>query len=595
MIRLSLGILQRPGYKAPPFLPFAPVNLADLTSDYQKDFTRLTDCSAYQQAKKRAPYNPDAPADLVVFTEDEKKEQSARGEAMLKEIEAAIAAGKPECVIAPGTYRIKHPIRLFKAHDFTLKFDNADIYLDACATFLEVGDAQRVKVQGPVSATVDRKPFTMARVDSVKPDAAEVTLKLMKGWDANDLPDGGCFLIFDFTGKLLPARLPSFKNMRVKEGDPSRLVMNLNPDNWYYGDPDKGDRTGLCWQFYKPGNIVWIILDKRSGGFAITHRDKCSDITYEDINLHCFRGWLYGAADGNITFRRINAIGRPGTSQISGGMCQFFPAKGEIRFEDCEIQGDGDDQLDILGLSHIVHAQKGPREVWVKSRTGNNDPFHPGAAMKFHDFDYSESRGEAVIVAAEPIKDKALVEQTNAWIKKTGIRDSGEGWVYKVTLDRDVQVGTMDMVELSDNRTDKLVVSNSYFHDGCTRLLIHGTKETIVEKTVFERMQLAAVQIGAEKYWWEGPSDTRVTVRDCLLVNGSNGLVNGLPSIMLGLAAGPEATCRTLTESVLVENNIIIAPSKQAIGVRNTANAVVRNNKIIRPASWPKFLSRSSP
>jgi hypothetical protein len=64
---------------------------------------------------------------------------------------------------------------------------------------------------------------------------------------------------------------------------------------------------------------------------------------------------------------------------------------------------------------------------------------------------------------------------------------------------------------------------------------------------------------------------------------------------MIGLAAGPEATCRTLTESVLVENNVIIAPAKQAIGVRNTADAVIRNNRIIRPASWPKFLSRPSP
>jgi hypothetical protein len=28
-----------------------------------------------------------------------------------------------------------------------------------------------------------------------------------------------------------------------------KLVININPDHWYYVDPDKGDRTGLCWQF----------------------------------------------------------------------------------------------------------------------------------------------------------------------------------------------------------------------------------------------------------------------------------------------------------------------------------------------------------
>lgn len=588
----ALGLIKRPTRTASPALEMAPVNLADLTADYGKDFSGLTKCPAYLAARKRARYNPDAPAEPAVFSEAQKQEQSAAGEAMLKGIAAAIAEGKKDYAVARGTYRIKQPIRLANARDFTLKFDNAEIYLTDCGTFVEASNALHVNVLGPVNVTLDPKPFTMTRVASVNREAAEVTLTLMNGWDAENLPNDGSSLIFDPAGRLLPARLPGLKNMRIQDGN---IVANVNPDHWYYCDPDKGDRTGLCWQFFKPGNIVRIALDKRPGGFAIVQRDKCGDITYQDINLHCFLGWLYGGADGDITFRRVRATGRPGTNQISGGMCQFFPSRGVTRFEDCEIQGDADDQIDILSLSHMVYAQKGPREIWVKSRTGNNDPFHPGAAMKFHDFDYSQNHGTAVITAAEPVKDKQLVEQCRAWVKATGIRDCGEGWVYRVTLDRDVEVKPMDLVELSDSRTDKLILSGCYFHDGCTRVLIHGTKETVVENCAFEREQMSSLQIGAEKYWWEGPNDTKVTVRDSLFVNGSNGLVNGNPTLMIGVAdVGSEATCRDLTESVLVEGNVIIAPAKQAIRVRNTARAVVRNNQIIRPCSWPKFLSRPS-
>jgi alpha-L-fucosidase 2 len=587
----ALGIIQRPARPTPPVLNMEPVNLADLTADYGKDFSKMTHCPAYLSARKRAPYNPENPADLTIFNDSQKQEQFTAGEVMLKGIAAAIAGGKKEYVVSAGSYRIKEPIRLEHVRDFTLKFDRAQIYLDAKGAFVETRDAQRVNVFGPVSVTRDPKPFTMTRVVSVNREASEVTLSLMNGWEARDVPTEGGALIFDANGRLLPARIPTFTNLRV-EG--SRLVININPDNWYYCDPDKGDRTGLCWQFYKPGNIVRINTTK-ANDYAIIQRDQCREITYQDIDLHCFMGWLYGGADGDMTFRRVCAIGRPGTSQISGGMCQFFPSRGVTRFEECEIQGDCDDQIDILSMSHMVYAQKGPREIWVKSRTGNNDPFHPGVAMKFHDFDYSQNHGTATITASEPIKDRTLADQCNAWVKATGIRDCGEGWVYRVTLDRDVEVKPMDLVELSDNRPDKLVLSGCYFHDGCTRVLIHGTKETVVDNCAFEREQMSSLQIGAEKYWWEGPNDTKVTVRDSLFVNGSNGLVNGNPTLMIGVAdVGPEATCRDLTESVLVENNVIIAPAKQAIRVRNAAHAVVRNNRIIRPESWPKFLSRPS-
>ena len=186
------------------------------------------------------------------------------------------------------------------------------------------------------------------------------------------------------------------------------------------------------------------------------------------------------------------------------------------------------------------------------------------------------------------------MDQCNAWVKAARLFGTSDSWVYRVMLDRDIEVKPMDRVELSDNRPDKLVMTGCYFHDGCTRVLIHGTKETVVEKCAFEREQLSSLQIGEEKYWWEGPNDTRVTVRDSLFVHGSNGLVYGFPTIMIGVAAGPEATCRDLTESVCVEGNTIVSPAKQAIGIRNTAHVVVRNNRIVRPESWPKFLSRPS-
>lgn len=585
----ALGLIRKPSWTLPPSLKMAPVNLADLTADYGKDFGAFTHCRAYLSGRKRAPYNPDAPADPVVFTAEQKAEQSAAGAAMLAGIEAAAAAGKKEYVVAAGIYRINRPIRLMHVHDFTLKFDRAEIF-QCGERFLETGDALRVNVRGPVSVTLDPKPFTMTRVVSVDRDSAEVTLALMKGWDARNVPAEGGALIFDPHGRLLPARMPAFTNMRVT-GD--RLVMSINPDNWYVGKPDKGNVTGLCWQFYAPGNIVWIETNPKSQ-YTILQRENCRDMVYEDIDLHCFRRWLYGFADGNTTFRRIRAIGRPGTSQISGGMCQFMPNRGETRFEECEIQGDCDDQIDVLSHSHMVFAQKSPREVWVKSGRCYHDPFHPGGDISFFDFDYTEARGKAVIVASEAIKDKSLVKRCNAWVEAGCLRHAGESWVYKVTLDRDVAVKPMDMVELADNRTDKLVITDCYFHDGCTRVLIHGTKETVVENSVFERQQLSALQIGAEKYWWEGPNDKRVTVRDCLFVNASNGLVNGRPSIMIGLDAGPEATFRDLTESVLVEGNVIVSPAKQAIRVRNTTRAVVRDNRIIRPASWPRFLSSPS-
>lgn len=586
----ALGIIQKPVRTTPPPLAMEPVNLADLTADYGKDFSHLTKCPAYLSARKRPPYNPENPADLVVFTEAQKQEQSTAGDTMLKEIAAAVIAGKKEYVVAAGTYRINRPIRLEHARDFTLKFDHAELYLGSGGTFVEMRDAQRVNVFGPVNVTRDPRPFTMTQVASINKDASEVTLTLMKGWDAKAVPTDGNSLIFDPNGRLLPARLPMFKNMRVKD---DKLVMNINRDNWYYGDPDKGDRTGLCWQFYTPGNIVRIITDK-TNPYAILQLDQCRDITYQDIDLHCIMGWLYGRADGNTTFRRVRAIGRPGTNQISGGMCQFGPSCGEIRFEECEIQGDCDDQIDILSHGHMVYAQKGPREIWIKSVHSPINPFHPGSTMKFRNFDYSESHGTAVITSAEPIKEKKLVDQCNAWVKAARLFNTGDSWVHRVMLDRDVVVKPMDLVELSDNRPDKLVMTGCYFHDGCTRVLIHGTKETLIENCAFEREQMSSLQIGEEKYWWEGPNDTKVTVRDCLFVNGSNGLVYGHPTIMIGLAAGPEAICRDLTESVCVEGNVIVAPAKQAIGVRNTTHVVVRNNRIIRPVGWPKFLSRPS-
>ena len=591
----ALGIIQHPPSMARWVPEMAPVNLADLTADYGKDFSQLTQCPAYLSARKRPPYNPENPAELVVFSETQKQEQSAAGEAMLQGIASAIAEGKREYMVPVGTYRIKKPISMGTVRDFTLKFNHADIYLDAIGTFVEMRDAQRVNVLGPVSVTRDPKPFTMARVVSVNKETSEVTLALMNGWDAKNIPTEretwNQSLIFDPDGRLLPARKPKFKNMYLKDG---KLVMTINQDKWCYADIDKGDRTTLCWQFYKPGNIVRISTNVKNL-FAIRQWEQCRNITYQDIDLHCIFGWLQGSADGDVTFRRIRAIGRPGTSQISGGMSQFGPTRGEIRFEECEIQGDVDDQLDIRSSSHMVYAQKGPREIWVKSVRTPDDPFHPGSMMKFHDFDYSESHGTAIIVSSDPIHDKALVEQCKEWVQAAHLFNIGDSWVYKVILDRDVEVKPMDLVELSDNRPDKLLITGCYFHDGCTRVLIHGTKETVVENCAFEREQMSSLQIGEEKYWWEGPNDSKVTVRDSLFVNGSNGLFNDHPTITIGLSAGPEAICRDLTASVLVERNVVVAPAKQAIRIRNTANAVVRNNRIIRPVSWPKILLRPSP
>jgi hypothetical protein len=83
-------------------------------------------CHARADASEATSYNVGAPVYPATYTEAQKNAQRDAGRAVVKEINAAIAAGAKGFTVPPGVYRLPakgpdHEIKLWKVNGFALQ------------------------------------------------------------------------------------------------------------------------------------------------------------------------------------------------------------------------------------------------------------------------------------------------------------------------------------------------------------------------------------------------------------------------------------------------------------------------------------------
>lgn len=342
------------------------------------------------------------------------------GPAILKMLDAAAKARMPvKLQFAPHkqyfikTGRDRYAFLIDGARNLTLDGGNSLFLVDSQQRFLKIINSQNITVRG---FKVDYVPLPFADGTVIAKDKAAGTLDV-KIDDTQALPPAGgatgedgeqayfgslwapgtynavgaggaYWMRHNFDVRNVSAPLAK-RVVRVQSNPGASTFDAIEPGQWRFSVPVRGIAHR-----YGPGESCWL--------------GDNTDLTLENIEVWS-APWFACGVNGNrgrVVFRHVNIRPKPGTTRTATAWRDGFHVKNNrasLLWEDCIVQGNGDDAFNISTHTSRVREVMSPTRVKISQ----NYPLgvaamEPGDTLVF----YSETKGKIVgrarIVKADP-------------------------------------------------------------------------------------------------------------------------------------------------------------------------------------------------
>ena len=525
------------------------------------------------------PYNPDAPAFAVTYTEEQKQSQRETGKALFKQFVDAARSGQKEFKAPKGVYRIEgRGVRLEKIEGFTADWNGSELILEYPPnankrSFIDFLYCKNVTVKNLV---VDADPPAMPVAELLSFDAKQKTMdvQLLPGYANLQTP--GRVMLFSRDGAWL--RAPMFERTAVEPLGENRYRLTVNNNRVF--TPPGGEPIPL-----QKG----VLLSLDNDGSALFAMQFSSGLCLEDITTYSGKSFLWERDEtGPNTFRRLKSLRRPGTSRLmGGGMCQVSYQNGGPTFEDCDFDAGVDDTINTLSTYAMLYERTAEKEFIIGPRW---KAFDKGTTLRFYDYESMKLLGEGTITDLSEVKDKAISEASRKMAKEKPMSGLGlDPW--KVTLDRDVQAGKYAWVMSSDHRPTGVVIRNCRFKNVETRpILINGCADVLIENNVIENAGGPAIQISFEEWFMEGPFPERVAIRNNYISNSgcSYHFDESWKVLFGGIFVGGDMRRQTqerLLKNITIENNRIENTMYAGITLYSAQDVLVKGNTIVNPVA----------
>lgn len=454
------------------------------------------------------------------------------GRAIQAAIDAAIKAGVTETVhFGPGTYLFgtgadpgHGSLRIAKANGLTLSGEPGTILRSADPTrnVFDIAGSRNVIIR-QLRLERDRLVFSQVLVRSIDPRSKTVVVAIDPGYAplaAEYVSKAKFLLVFSdpasgtwgdhsqscawFSptdqGVCWPPSITA--RQRLPDGE-WRLTLNTMPQESYvgshaavWGGPFKGHAFGI----ERTDTLLVENVDYLPGGAD--------------------GGFVLGHSSGSITFRNFTVDVPAASGQLIAaiGGAMVFNNHIHLTLDHVRIARVWDDAINIGANFSRVFSQVGPRVIDVD---GSRSDFRVGDVLALWDWSQKSERGRYRIVSVSCGKSAPIT--------------------CRITLDRDAIIihagyapvkaahNELDGIDrvISIDSAGTLRVIGSSFQSFHARDLLMRASHSIIEKNEFHDTVAAAIVIGPEFFWDEGPAASDVVIRNNTFrnISGSNILI----------------------------------------------------------------------
>ncbi|MEI7502032.1 MAG: T9SS type A sorting domain-containing protein [Paludibacter sp.] len=298
-------------------------------------------------------WNPNAPANTVVYTDQQKINQRDLATKALSEL----AKASSSYTFAPGVYRFSNGSRMINLDsrsNFTLNASGCTfIQENLTGELFWIANATNISIIGPLTIESDPLGYSQAKVTAVGSNS--ISFDVMSGYPTPKSPASskpGRIMVFDQYGV--------WKSPSPNSQSPFLTYTAFSGNN----------QSGTITTSYTGSDIVqvgdYIVIGQGDGFGSIKN---VNGITLQDITITtgCTSLISWGLGTGDWHYTRIKAIPKPGTSQLIGGSGpQYtFGVGSNVYFDGCEFNGSTDDNLNVNSKDAAYFEMKNCK--WINS------------------------------------------------------------------------------------------------------------------------------------------------------------------------------------------------------------------------------------
>lgn len=543
---------------------------------------------ANESSVTHAAFEPDV-AGWSVETKNGQRHAAVK---LMAEFAVAIKEKKSEFTIAAGHYRFDQPgsnrFAIAGVANMRINAENVTFWFDPAAHVdaVSIRDSQNVVLHG---LTIDYDPpaYIQGEILRLNPDEKSADLRLDPGFVKGQRDNAGSkVLIYDKRGKMREVRMDWTSSIATLPGeaDVLRAVFRDGHIFHYMRNVEIGDR---------------IVLPNRNGRHVVNSINS-EKITLDGLSIYASPHMAIveeGGAGGHV-YRNCRVVLRPQTGRLLACNADVFHSvcvKYGPLIEGCEFSYAADDLINIQNFFSMVYEQIDPRTLIVVSQFMQD--ILEGCRLTFVDFDSLMPTGSADVVAVAEIKETPVAEKAanlDRDVKQSGraLRGFlGKKMVFKVTLNRPVNVAKYNLVDSEDRKASNTIIRNNYFHDGFVRTMLVRSGKALVENNRIEDMGWGGIWIGADRYWMEGPFSHDIIVRNNRLRNVGTQLLSRLPwtkavgAVSVVTDTDGQMYPAMQNSNIQILDNQIMDSSGCGILMANTSGGRIEGNQIVRSVS----------
>ena len=325
-------------------------------------------------------------------------------------------------------------------------------------------------------------------------------------------------------------------------------------------------------RFYgnKPANItgeticVWHSFHFRP---AILIQEAVNTILRE-VTVHSQPGMgIVGHRSENIYAKRLRIVPEAGEyMSVNTDATHFTSCKGDLKFDDCQFEGHGDDAINVHNYYYTIMNSRGNTcEITVEDADAH--------AQVLDYPDASDTLELVEIESLSPVREYKVIS----------IENSKAQWKSKIVLDADLPEDNSKYYLVNVTRLPKLKFIGCHVRNHLSRGVLIKTRNALVEGCTFESCMGTAIHVAAEGGWHEGVTSAHVIIRNNRMMrcgHGNQGRIMGASGICVNIdAVNPNTP--DLHKDILIENNIIEGEnSAQGIYISSAEDVKIRYNEI---------------
>ena len=259
--------------------------------------------------------------------------------------------------------------------------------------------------------------------------------------------------------------------------------------------------------------------------------DGSEHTAFTDVAFHYLHGFGLVAQGGrDLELNRVRFEPRPGSGRITAGFADFLQCSGiagDVVVRDCVFDGPQDDPINVHGTYLAVAGSPEHDRLDLEFRhpeTAGIELFSPG-----DDIEIVERLTLTVLARLRVVDVEGPSGHDHARSLTTvGLRLAG-------SIPEVIRAGATAERYAVENvsRLARVLITGSTFRRSPTRAILATTREVVVEKCVFEGIEMACIQVAADaNSWWESGRLSTLLVENCAFSNLGGPAIEVAPEVV---------------------------------------------------------------